>query len=248
MREQSRSPSLAEVIRLAIKSAQADIHVSLPGAIQTYDLAEQKADIQLLIKRRLVATDGTELAPESLPLLMDVPVIFPRGGSGSGSFFVSWPLEKGDLVHVHFVERSLDQWLDKQGQETDPLDYRMHSLSDAVAYPGLYPRKLALSDAHAENMVLGKDGGIQIHLKPGGEIHLGSENAADFVALAQKVVDEIDSLKTTVNNFITAHQAPSSHTTTATVGPSAMPGIITAAFGTTHGTVGSVAADKVKAD
>lgn len=245
----SRSPTLSEVIRLAIKQALAEMHVSLPGAIHKYDVAEQKADVRLLLKRPLLASDGTELESESLPLLMDVPIVFPRGGSGSGSGFMTYPLAAGDLVHVHFCDWSIDQWLDKRGQEVDPYDYRNHSLSDAVAYPGLYPRKLSLSDAHAENMVLGFDGGIQIHVKPGDEIHLGSENAADFVALAQKVFDEIDALRSTVNSHITAYNAHI-HTTTATIGPSAVPGVIapTTSTATAPAAVNSVAADKVKAD
>lgn len=166
-RENSRTPSLAEVIRLAIKQNQATIHVSLPGKIEKYDATEQKADIQLLLKKVAVASDGTELEPESIAMLMDVPICFPRGGSGSGAFFLSWPLERGDLVHVIFVERSIDQYLAKNGEETIPLDYRMHSLSDAVAYPGFYPRKLSLKEASTDNAVFGRDEGMQLHITPG---------------------------------------------------------------------------------
>jgi hypothetical protein len=243
MRENSKSPGLAELIRMAIKQNQAEIHVSLPGRIESYDVSQQTADIQPLLQRVLVDEDGTELDPETLPILHDVPIAFPRGGG----CFLSWPLAEGDLVQLFFIERSIDQYLGGNGEITEPLDYRMHNLSDAVAYPGCYPRALALSDAHAENAVWGIDGGLQIHVKS-GEIDIGSENAADFVALAQKVFDEIDALKTTLNNFITAHNAPGSHTTTATVGPSAVPGVITPFVGTSHGVINSVAADKVKAD
>lgn len=228
---------------MAIRQQQSELHTSLPGRIDKYDVGEQKADIQLLLQRVLVDTDGTELPAETLPILHDVPIAFPRGGG----FFLSWPLAEGDLVHVVFVERSTDQYLGGDGKLTKPLDFRSHSLSDAVAYPGYYPRKLALADAHADNAVWGLDGGTQVHVKD-GEIDLGSENAADFVALSQKVFDEIDALKTTVNNFITAHKLPGAHTTTATVGPSAVLGIITSTIGTSHGAVNSVAASVVKAD
>jgi hypothetical protein len=245
MRENSKSPSLAELIRMAVRQNQAEMHVSLPGRIETYDAAEQKADIQPLLQRVLVAEDGTELDPETLPILHDVPVRFARGGG----FFQSFPLAEGDLVHLVFVERSMDQYLGGQGEVTRPLDFRMHNLSDAVAYPGLYPRGLSLSDAHAENAVWGKDGGGQIHIKPDGEVDIGSENAADFVALAQKVFDEIDALRTTVNSHITNYNSHI-HTTTATVGPTAVPGVIspTVAVSSPPSPVSSVAADKTKAD
>jgi len=239
----SRSPEPEEVLRQAFDYFLGDTHTALPAKITEYYPDEQKVDVKPLLKRRVVCQDGSEIL-EELPIIPDVPVAFPR----SQSFFLTLPLAVDDFVLLVFVERSLDKWLSGTGEDTDPDEFRMHDLSDAIAIPGLYPYKLALSDAHTKNMVLGKDGGIQIHLKPGGEIHLGSENAADFIALAQKVFDEIDSLKTTVNNFITVHNTPGSHTTTATIGASPTPGVITTAAGTTHGAVNSVAADKVKAD
>ena len=127
--ETSRTPDMAELIRLAVSQAQGNIHTGLPGRIESYDVGEQKADIKPLLRRPLIASDGTELAAESLPILMDVPIHFARGGGG----FLSFPLAKGDLVHLFFVERSMDQWLDKNGEETTPADFRMHSLADAVA-------------------------------------------------------------------------------------------------------------------
>jgi hypothetical protein len=246
MKEQSRTPSWSELIRMAIKQNQAEIHVSLPGKIAKYDVAEQKADIDITLQRPLVASDGTELEPETIPQLMDVPIVFPRGGGGSGDFFITWPLAAGDLVHVIFVERSIDQYLDKRGEVTLPSDFRMHNLSDAVAYPGFYPRKLSLASAHAENMVLGSDTGSQVHIKPNGEIHLGSENAAEFVALAQKTKTELDALAadfTTMKTLLSTHVHP-----TAAPGapsPPTPPGDLSTF--TPH-TPLAVAASKVKAD
>lgn len=190
MREQSRTPGLAELIRLAMKQNQAEIHVGLPGRIDKYDATEQKADIKPLLRRTLVAADGTELDPESIPILHDVPIVFPRGGSGSGSFFISWPLEQGDLVHLMFIERSIDQWLDKQGEETTPLDFRMHSLADAVAYPGLYPRKLSLVEADPDNAVFGRDEGMQIHVTPNDVVELRVGGTADVSACIAETLQD----------------------------------------------------------
>lgn len=245
IRQNSKSPDLAELLRLAMRQAQAELHVSFPGRVESYDASEQKADIQPLLQRVIVDADGNELDPETLPILHDVPVAFPRGGG----FFLSWPLAAGDLVHVLIVERSIDQFLGGDGEITRPLDFRMHNLSDAVAYPGLYPRSLALEDAHPENSVWGKDGGSHIHIKPGGEIHLGSEDAAEFVALAQKTLDEISAVRDALNDHITNYNTHI-HNTTATVGPTAVPGVIspTTSTSTPPSPVGSVAADKVKAD
>lgn len=186
MRENSRSPNLAEVIRMAVKENQATIHTGLPGRIDKYDNVEQKADICLLLRRPLVTADGVELEPEDLPILMDVPIEFPRGGAGSGDFMLTWPLAPGDLCKVDFIERSMDQWLDKNGEVTTPLDFRMHSLSDAVARPGLYPRKLALKEAHALNAVFGRDEGMQLHITPDDVAKFMKGGVADVsVAIAE---------------------------------------------------------------
>lgn len=244
MKEQPRTPTLGDVIRHAISSQQAELHVSLPGAIEKYDREAQRADIQPLLRRPLVAADGTELAAETLPILHDVPIVFPRGGQGSGAFFISWPLEPGDLVHLVFVERSMDVWLGSEGAITTPLDYRMHSLSDAVAYPGLYPAKRPLADAHAENLVVGLDGSIGVHVRPDGEIHLGSDGASDYVALAASVKDEISVLRDAVNSLVllyNAHVHPG-----VTSGPSATSA--TALQAAQPSIVGDVGAEKVKAD
>lgn len=245
MTEQSRSPTLAELLQAAMTFRQERLHTSLPGRIETYDPATQTADVQPLIQRTLVASDGTELDPESLPILHDVPVAFPRGGG----FYLTWPLQAGDLVHLIFVERSTDQYRASGGEETRPLDFRMHSLADAVAYPGFYPSGLALSDAHPENAVLGAESGAQIHVRPDGEVHLASNDAADYVALAGLVKDELEALQTKLNALTTLYNSHI-HVTTATVGAGTVPGVISATTSqaTAPAAVGDVAASKVKAD
>lgn len=211
MKEQSRSPTLAELLRLAIANAQARIHVSLPGAVEAYDATTQRADVKPNLRRTLVDSEGNELDPESLPILMDVPVMFPRGGGG----FQSWPLVKGDLVHLVFVERSMDQYLAGDGAETTPLDFRMHSLSDAVAYPGLYPSGRPLSSADPENLAWGFDEGLQLHFTPAGTLELRLDGTADVsVAIAETLKAFLD---TTLKNWLVAHTHPTG------VGPSGPP-------------------------
>ncbi len=185
----SDSPTWAEVISSAIESAAAGLHVSIPGEVESYDAATQTASIKPSLKRPLPTLDRVEFL--DLPVLPRVPIVFPR----AGPFFVSFPIVKGDRVLLVFADRSLDQWVDA-GREGDPLDGRTHDLSDAVAIPGLYPTSDPLADAHAANMVLGKDGGSQIHIKPNGEIHVGSENATAFAALATLVLTELQAIKT----------------------------------------------------
>jgi hypothetical protein len=62
----------------------------------------------------------------------------------------------------------------KKGGDVDPVDRRLHGLGGAVFYPGLHDDAGKLRDAHAPEMVLGMDGGTQIHIKD-GMVALGEE-------------------------------------------------------------------------
>lgn len=166
---QTRTPSLAEVLQSAINNSLFDLHTSLPGKIETYYPDEQKADIKPLIQRDLIDENGNELDTESIPVLPDVPIIFPR----ANDYFISMPIKKGDFVLLIFCERSIDQYMAGSGQEVDPVDLRTHDLSDAIALPGFAPFVKAIKDISTDNLVLGKDNsGIQIHIKDGGEIEI----------------------------------------------------------------------------
>jgi hypothetical protein len=242
-RPTSRTPNLAELISEALEIRLGDLHTCLPGRIESYDASKQEADVKPLIKRLLATAEGEELL-EELPIIPDVPVQMPRGGG----FFASFPLQQGDHVLLIFSERSIDNFQAGDGIDSDPDDFRMHSLADAVAIPGWYPERKALPETHAENLVLGKEGGAVIHIKP-DEIDLYEENAADFVALAAAVKAEIKAVRDTLNSHITnynTHIHPiavvaasgtgGTGSSTATVSQSSPPAA-----------VGDVKADKTKA-
>lgn len=234
----SRTPDLAEVLRVAMDNRLADVHVALPGQIEKYDLTKQAADIKPLIKRAFLTAEGDEVL-EALPVIPQVPIVFPR----AGGFFITLPIKKGDLVTLLFCERSIDKYTQGKGKDTDPVDLRMHELIDAVAFPGFYPFSEALADAHADNLVIGKDGGAQIHVKP-DEVNLYEENAAEFVALATKCLTELQAVQTdqtALKALLVAHVHPG-----VTVGAGATGASPAFAAYTPH-TPASVAAAKVKA-
>lgn len=208
-RERPRIPTLTDVLRAAMDQRLADVHTALPGRIESYNADEQKADIKPLLKRPLVDENGDDIPSEILPIIPNVPIRFPRGGGGgSGGFFISWPLVRGDFVELHFHERSIDQWKSSQGQDTDPVDLRMHDLSDAVACPGLYPFSKSLADAGFDGLALGQDGQNQIKLDRAGNVsmvpsgagfaHLGADSGVDFVSLAGLVDARFTALEASV--------------------------------------------------
>jgi hypothetical protein len=236
--DKGSTPSLAEVLQAALDSFKGQLHVAMPGIVVSYDEAKQKANVQPQVKSLIIDQDGNEESL-SLPELPSVPVVFPRGGG----FFVSFPLQPGDQVLLVICDRELNVWKSKGG-DMSPQDPRTHHLADAVAIPGCYPFADVLTDAHASNMVLGKDGGAQVHVKT-DEIDLYEENAADFVALATDVKSEIEALRNAVNSNVAIFNA---HTHLYLPGPGgSTPTAPPATAESSPPAVGDVAATKVKA-
>lgn len=220
-----RTPNLYETIKAGVDAALSDVHTAIPAMVKSYDASTQLAEVEPAIKRRFVKPDGTESARD-LPVIVNVPVVFPR----AGDFFLSFPIAPGDFVLLVFSERSMDQWLEKGGKQ-DPIVSTTFDLSDAVAIPGVYPKTKKLAQAHAQNLVLGKDGGAQIHIKPSGQIHLGQETAPKSVAMSEDIETHLSNL----NTWLSTHMHP-----TAGTGPPSPPS------GAPPPTVGSFASSVVK--
>lgn len=176
------TPTLAEVFRHALDSRLIDFHTATIGKVQYYDAKKQTVDVVPQIKRTIGAVS------ESLPIIPDVPVLFPR----ANSFFVSLPIKPGDFVQLIFNERSIHAWL-QEGKEGAPDNDETHGFHGAVAIPGVYPLSQNLADAHKEHLVIGKDAGPQIHVCD-NYVRLAEEDPSDFVALATKVLSELQAI------------------------------------------------------
>jgi hypothetical protein len=191
-----------------------ETHTSLPCRVDKFDPVTQTADCKPLIRRRFQNPDGTEI-DESIAVIPRVPVAFPR----AGRFMITWPLKPGDLVEVVFSEASRDAFQAGAGIEVDPDDFRRFDLSDAWAIPAAgYPDSKAIKTFDPVDLVIGVDGGVVIHIKESGEIHLGAKIATDALALASLVKARLDTIQAAFDAHI--------HVTTATVGATAIPGVI----------------------
>lgn len=111
----------------AIMSA---MRVAMPGIIQSFDPDAVTAVVQPAIKGAEQDESGAEVSV-NLPLLVDVPVIFPRGGGCTLTF----PVKAGDECLVIFADRCIDFWWQSGGIQ-EPVDGRMHDLSDAFCIVG----------------------------------------------------------------------------------------------------------------
>jgi len=163
---------LAANIKQGIANRIKDLHTSMPGIIESFDPVTQTASIQPAIKRVFITREGvTEtLTPTNLPILINVPVSFPRGGG----FSMTFPVVKGDECLITFCERAIDTW-HKSGVISLPNAKRFHHLSDATATVGLssIPNKVPSYSATA-TQIKKDDGSAVISLNADSSIFITS--------------------------------------------------------------------------
>ncbi|HHE5355697.1 TPA: Gp138 family membrane-puncturing spike protein [Klebsiella pneumoniae] len=142
----------------AIMSA---MRVSIPGIIQSFDPDAVTAVIQPAIKGVEHDASGAEVSV-NLPLLVDVPVIFPRGGGCTLTF----PVSAGDECLIIFADRCIDFWWQSGGIQ-EPVDGRMHDLSDAFAIFGPQSQAKKISGISTSAVELrSDDGAAKLSLNP----------------------------------------------------------------------------------
>lgn len=195
---ESETPSLPQVLRDAIDDRLVDLNTMMPGEIATYD--GKKADVRPHFIRQL--TNGEE---EVLPVIKNVPVVFPRTARAG----IRLPVNVGDKGAIIFSQRSLDTWKSR-GEQINPNDPRKHDLTDAVFFPGLYDLNDNLDfDKSKMDMVndkalieLSEDGTIQIKsdtfvfkMTPSGKFSFDNGGAIEFVALLDRILDNLIALK-----------------------------------------------------
>lgn len=201
-------PTLAQLIKQAIDNRLLDVHTALIARVESYDKEKQLADVSPVLKRRIKTMEG-EWVSEQLPVLCDVPVVFPR----AGGFFISFPIKPGDFVQLIFNEVDIEDWLD-DSSPTIACSQRF-TMHGAVAIPGVYPQTNTLLGAHEANLVIGKERGLQIHID-NEKIRLGSAEASEALALASKVKDELEKFRAVYNAHV--HPAPHGSPTASQIG------------------------------
>ena len=130
---------------------QGTIWTALPGIVQSFDPVAMTCEVQPAIQGKVRREDGG-VDVVNLPLLLDCPVVFPRGGGCSLTF----PIKAGDECLVVFSARAIDIWW-QQGGVQPPAETRMHDLSDGFVIPGPYSQPLVLPDVSIEAVELRTD-------------------------------------------------------------------------------------------
>jgi len=146
--QKEATPTLAKNMKQTSEAAALNLWVHLPGEIVRYDSSKMLADVQPQFKRKY--KDGTVT---DMPIIYNVPVAHPRAGSA----FIHLPLKKGDNVLLMIADRSMEKWL-SSGGKVDTEDARNHDLSDAIAYPGLYPFNNNVPVSNGDDIIIRNEG------------------------------------------------------------------------------------------
>jgi hypothetical protein len=214
----------------------------MPGQVESYDAEKQTANVQPLIKNVVADPDGAQLV-EDYPVIPSVPVVFPRGGG----FFFAFPLQAGDFVLLAFCERSIDQYM-RKGKLTHPVDLEKHGFSGAVAYAGLYPTDLALSDdGVATGIIIGKEGGPHLYID-GVLIEFGKKGSGETFPIDSKLQSELSGIKGALDAIYTALTTNDTHTHLGNLGIQTGPPVPPMAAGSNPYNPGATASERVKVD
>ena len=121
-----RTADSGTATKYTLGSVEADIRCAIPGIIQSYDHAKGTCTVQCAIREKVTIDGSTR--EESIPLLVDVPVVMPR----TKDYMLSLFPKKDDEVLVIFSDLCIDGWWQSGGEQSQ-MDNRRHDLSDGFA-------------------------------------------------------------------------------------------------------------------
>lgn len=150
-----------DAVRTAIAGALADVWTALPCIVVSVDLAAHTITAQPAVKAFVDQEDGSTLAV-TFPVLVDVPIVWQRGGGATLTF----PVRPGDECLVVFASRTIDTWWQSGGVQV-PNVSRKHDLSDGFALVGPFSQATKIANVSAAAVQLrSDDGAVFISLNP----------------------------------------------------------------------------------
>ena len=188
MDRRERTSDPVESLRAALEGKLAELWTALPGIVESFNPQAVTVVVQPSIKGH-VQNELGQVKPVNLPLLVDVPAVFPCGGG----FTLTYPIKKGDECLVVFASRCIDGWWQNGGIGGTP-DERMHDLSDGFAIVGPRSQTRTLNPAvDVDNVQLRTDDG-QAHITIMPDYTIRSQTPTSMVTQAPggKVTAEAD--------------------------------------------------------
>ena len=120
--------------------------------------------------------DGS-YADVAMPILVDVPVVFPCGGG----YTLTFPVQPGDEALIVFGNRCIDAWWQSGGVQQQ-AEIRMHDLSDGFALVGPRSQPRVLPGVSTSAVQLRSDNGLAHIEISGTDINAVSPSAITATA------------------------------------------------------------------
>ncbi|GAA5631063.1 hypothetical protein Acal02_01682 [Acinetobacter calcoaceticus] len=167
-----RSPDLLGIIKDAVTAEVLGFWTSLPCEVVSYDPDTVTVEVKPLIRVPARKPDGG-IEMLEIPILQDVPVMFPC----AGGFTITHPINIGDECLVSFSSRNIDNWWQSGGVQ-NPFDTRHHDLSDGFAFFRPQSQDKKISGISTDNLeIRSDDNATKIQITPGGIINFIGQKA-----------------------------------------------------------------------
>lgn len=184
-----------QAMRLVLDGRQATMWTAMPGIVTAVDLAKMTCSVQPAIQGTIENENGA-LQNVNLPLLVDVPIVFPS----AGGFAITFPLAAGDEVLVVFGSRCIDAWW-QSGGINRAMEARMHDLSDGFAIPGPKSQPNVLGTISATDVQIRNAAG-SVYLSIGADGKIGFKNATtDLKTVLTDLQSALNTFMTTLAGF-----------------------------------------------
>ena len=133
--ERVEVPDLAEILNRRMAETMTKINCCHLGTVKSFNSLKQTVTASINYK---AVVDGKLY---EYPLLLDVPVFVYSGGGSR----ITMPVAAGDTCILLFNDRSIDNWLTTGDVSSVPNGERVHDMSDAICFVGLFPYGGSLS-------------------------------------------------------------------------------------------------------
>lgn len=162
-------------IRTALDGRQATTRTAMPAIVTSVDFTAMTVEVQPAIQAEITNPDNTTQFV-NLPILADVPIVFPS----AGGFSLTLPIAIGDEVLVIIADRCIDAWWQLGGVNV-PIEMRMNDLSDGFAIPGPRSQPRVIGSISSTNAQLRNDAGtLYLELTPSGQVNITAPSGMTF--------------------------------------------------------------------
>ena len=159
-----------------------NMKVSFPAKVTTVN-ANGTVNIQPVIREKLISS-GNSVSYVNLPIIPNVPICWPN----AGGYSITFPIDVGDECLAVISDQSFDNWW-LYGGVQNPVEYRRHDLTDAIAIFG--PKSIPNTLPEPQGFTVRTPKGKAIEILSDGTLKLLSGTGASLVINQSKATIKV---------------------------------------------------------